>query len=196
MHFIMPSHEVPHVNDTVVGDPLLTVSIPNICELGIGIDSALLCFEIHGERDSYFNLVTDECVSVNAHYFAVTDYLNGIDSISVRAVDNAGQCKNISVNLQGCSASVDGVTLTTNYRSRGIFVRPYPDRVRISVPNCNITSTLVMWTICQNNTLSDPFTEEQFAARMIKFVIACGLILNESSHGFLGIYSFLYTQLM
>jgi len=68
MHFIMPSHEVPHVNDTVVGDPLLTVPIPNMRELGIGIDSALLCFEIHGERDSYFNLVTDKCVSVNARY--------------------------------------------------------------------------------------------------------------------------------
>jgi len=64
----MPSHEVPHVNDTVVGDPLLTVPIPNMRELGIGIDSALLCFEIHGERDSYFNLVTDKCVSVNARY--------------------------------------------------------------------------------------------------------------------------------
>ena len=91
--------------------------IPNICEIGIGVDSASLYFEIHGERDSYFNLVTDECVSVNAHYFAVTDYLNGIDSISMRAVDNAGQCKNISVNFQGCSASVDGVTLTTNCQS-------------------------------------------------------------------------------
>ena len=109
----MPSPEVPHVNDTVVGDPLLTVPIPNIHELGIGIDNDLLCFEIHGERDSYFNLVTDECVSVNAHYCAATDYLNWIDSVSVRAVDNPGQCKNF-VNLQECSASVDNVTLTTN----------------------------------------------------------------------------------
>jgi len=64
MHFIMPSHEVPHVNETVVGDPLLTVPIPNICEVGIGIDSALLCFEIHGERDGYFNLVTDKCTCI------------------------------------------------------------------------------------------------------------------------------------
>jgi len=53
-----------------------------------------------------------------------------------------------------------------------------------------------MWTICQNNTLSDPFTEEQFAARMIKFVIARGLNLNESSHGLLGMYLFLFSQLM
>ena len=189
MHIIFPAvPEVPHVNDTVVGDPLLTVPLPSIQDLGIGIDSASLCFEIHGERDKYFNLVTDKCVSVNAHYFTVTDYLNGINIIAVRAVNNNGQCKNISVNLQGCSASVDGVVLTTNYRSHGIFVRRYPDRVRISVPNCNLSSTLVMWAICQNNTLTDPFTEEQFAARMIKFVIARGLNLNESCHGLLGRY--------
>ena len=61
----------------------------------IGIDSASLCFEIHGEQDRYFNLVTDKCVSVNAHYFTVTDYLNGIDIIAVRAVNNDDQCAKV-----------------------------------------------------------------------------------------------------
>ena len=176
------------MNDTIVGDPLFTIplNIPEIQDLGI--DSGTLCFEVHGEDDKNFNLLSDTCTSVNAHYTEVTDYLNVVDSIAVRAVDLAGECKNITVDLTGCSASIDGTQLneSDHYRSEGISVRRYSGRVRISVPNGNNSFTLVMWAICQTNTLTDPFTEEEFQADMIKFVIARGLNLNESSHGLLG----------
>ena len=123
---------------------------------------------------------------MNAHYVAINDYLNVVDSVAIRVVDDVGRCRNIRVDLQGCSASIDDMPLSSPYRSSGISVRPYQGRVRISAPNCNSSITLVMWTICQNNTLTDPFTYVPFRAQMIKFVIARGINLNESSHGLLG----------
>ncbi len=182
--------EVPFVNDTIVGDPLLTVPLTNLNlnGLDLGIEGQpSLCFEIHGDSNTYFNLVTDNCVTVNARYHPLNDYWNVINQIGVRAVNEMGQCKNIAVDLDRCTASVDGVALTTNYRSAGIYVRPYRNQVRISVPNCNVSSHLVMYVFCQQNlTVWDPFTDEPFTASMIKYVIAHGLNLNENSHGLIG----------
>ncbi len=85
------------------------------------------------------NLVTDECISVNAHYAAVYIYssLNVVNQIGMRAVGDDGQCRNILVDVDGCSASVNGVALdsTGRYMSANISVRHYSNRVRISVPN-------------------------------------------------------------
>ena len=154
--------------------------------LDIGLRNASLCFEIHGDHDKYFNLVSDSCTSVNVHYTEIVEYLNIVDSVAVRAVDDAGQCRNIAVDLDGCSTSVDGEEIMEDMNKDGIFVRLYDRRVRISVPNCNGTITLVMWAICQTNTLTVPYTDDEFQADMIKFVIARGFNLNETSHGLLG----------
>ena len=146
-----------------------------------------LCFEIHGEANQYFNLVSDDCISVNARYARLDQYFNIIDQIAIRAVDDASMCRNISVDLDTCLPTMDGVQLTSNFRENGVFVRIYPNRVRVSVPNCNGTSHLVMNVICQRNlTLLDPFTYEPSKVDMIKFVITRGKNLNENSHGLMG----------
>lgn len=148
-----------------------------------------LCYEIHGRADVNFNLVTDECVTVNAHYTDLTNYLNVIDQIGVRAVDDNGMCRNIQVDVDGCSASVDGAALASGqrYSSGGISVRRYSNRVRISVPNCNELS-LVMWVICETRTLEDPFGGEGVVTGdMIKFVVMRGLNFgHRQAHGILG----------
>ena len=159
----------------------------------LGENSVLnLCFEVHGDADATFNLVSDGCVSVNAHYGQVrpTESQNIIDAVYIRAVDNAGVCHNIAVDLNGCSVSVDGTTLSSMYSSMGVSVRPYSNRVRVAVPNCQELD-LVMWVICQSRTfwssnLGPDGQEITFNAEMIKFVIARGLNLQETSHGILG----------
>ena len=184
--------EVPSVNDTVVGDPLLTVPLSlDSMPQGINLQSKkppALCFEIHGERDRYFNLISDNCVSVNTHYVAINDFFNVMDEIGIRAVDQNGACHDIRVHVDTCSASVDGVQLTENYRSAGIFVRnQYSHHVRVSVPNCNGSSHLVMYIVCQRGlSVENPWGGENFKANMLKFVIARGINLNENSHGLLG----------
>ena len=184
------------VNDTVTGDPLMTVPlyILNLNSIVEVDDSERinLCYEVHGEADTNFNLVSDECVSVNAHYTRLrpTEPQNIINAIYVRAVDNAGICRNIAVDLDGCLASVDDANINI-YMQNGVAVRRYNNnRVRIAVPNCQ-DQALVMWVFCQNGTFYSTMTDEsgrsqQFQAEMIRFVIARGFNLQETSHGILG----------
>lgn len=179
------------MNDTVVGDPLLSVplSITSMGGLNLKLNgkTPALCFEVHGEQNQYFNLVSDDCVSVNARYVRLDQYFNIIDQVAVRAVDSAERCRNIAVDLVTCLPTVDGVQLTSNFRENKVYVRIYRAHVRISVPNCNGTSHLVMNVICQRNlTLLDPFTGAKSRVDMIKFVISRGINLNDNSHGLLG----------
>ena len=152
-----------------------------------------LCYEIHGHSGETYNLVTDECVTINAHYNDLTSYLNVIDQIGVRAVDDDGLCRNIQVDIDGCAVSVDGVPLTTNFISGGISIRKISNRgARITVPNCNELS-LVMWIMCETHTLEDPFgngemvTGDMVTGDMLKFVVMRGLNFGHRlAHGLLG----------
>ena len=179
------------VNETVPGNPLMVVPL-NVgdstrTELGLGEgDHVSLCYEVHGDAYQNFNLVSDSCVSVNAHYTrARSDVdINVIDTIGVRAVDNDNQCRNIQVDRDGCRASVDGVEITMPYRMAGISVRKYTNRVRIAVPNCE-DHDLVMWVFCLNITFTYNDTST-LQSPTIRFVIAHGFNLQETSHGILG----------
>ena len=149
-----------------------------------------LCFEIHGRADEYFNLVSDSCVSVNAHYQRANPQLssNIIDEITVRAAGLDGICRNIVVRVGNCQASIDGSVLDETYTSAGISVRMYRNRVRISAPNCQDLD-LVMWVFCEQTELRDPELGEPdivVNVSMIHFVIARGFNIRESAHGLLG----------
>ena len=122
-------------------------------------DASTLCYEVHGEADRFFNLISDNCVAVNAHYArAGTNNpnirLNVIDSVGVRAVSGDESCVNIQVDLEGCSATVDDVSVNMPYRANSISVRRYNNRVRIAVPNCRDTD-LVMWVFCTSGSTRD-----------------------------------------
>ena len=117
-----PIIDVVLVNDTLTGDPLMTVPIYTGHDMmgsggwpEAGMDIVSLCYEVHGEAEKHFNLVSDSCVSVNSHYSrAVTNpniTLNIVDAIGVRAVANDGTCVNISVGLNGCEVTVNGAAL-------------------------------------------------------------------------------------
>ena len=168
-------------NDSVIGDPLFTVPFNAAGE------RINLCFEIHGQANSIFNFVSDECVNVNAYYAPAGD-LNIISAIAVRAEGNSGNCRDIRVDLEGCAASIspsgggggDLVPLGPNGRTQedGISVRQYNNRVRIAVPNCD-QAMLVMYVVCQRSERVD-------VPDMIRFSITRGVNLRPSSHGFLG----------
>ena len=139
-----------------------------------------LCYEVHGRANSVFNLISDICVCVNAHYSPMIIPSDGniINQIGVVAEDSTGQCQRIQVNLTECAASVNGVSVTS-YNQNGISVIrrsgfKFP-RVRISVPNCE-NIDLVMWVVC----------EERSGQPMIKFVVARGHNLTPTSHGLIG----------
>ena len=98
-------------------------------------------------------------------------------------MDNASQCHNIMGDLNGCRAFVDGMEIPMSYKVGGIFVHKYSTHVRIAVPNCE-DNDLVMWVFCHTGTFQNGNTT--FNAPMIRFVIARGFNLAETSHGILG----------
>ena len=169
-------------NDTIIGDPLFTVPLNIPSATPTGLTNPHLCFEIHGERESVFNLISDQCTSVNGLFSAMAPPHTGniISTVAITAVDHHGNCVEIEVSLQSqCTPVVskaDGtVSSSSQYSMSGVSVRRYQQGVRVAVPNCNNTP-LVLWILC----------EEIRNTSMIKFIISRGVNLRPTSHGLLG----------
>ena len=180
------------MNDTLTGDPLMTVPILTAQSSNTtASDVPSLCYEVHGKADEYFNLISDKCTTVNAFYEKApinsSDIdLNVITKIGVRAVGN-NTCHNVEVDLATCTATVDHI-VTSNTIMDGIRVRQSGSRVRIAVPNCADT-LLVMWVFCGGGQVEDPVTWVYYDISFIRFVVMRGLNLNEVSHGLIGNHS-------
>ena len=189
------SHTEGQVNDTLTGDPLLTVPIVTPQDNGSSTNNApSLCYEVHGKANEYFNLISDECTTVNAYYETAQTNSTNIDinvvtRIGVRTVGDCGTCTNIEVDLDSCTASIDEVQILsmTSVVTDGIRLRwnANGSRVRIAVPNCADTM-LVMWVFCTSGRVEDPVTWEYFSINFIRFVVMRGLNLNEFAHGLIG----------
>ena len=179
------------MNDTLTGDPLMTV--PILTSQSNESEVPSLCYEIHGRAGAYFNLISDECTTVNAFYEKVFVNsseidLNVVTKIGVRAVGTDNRtCHDIEIGLATCSATIDNVEHDmTNVVINGIRIRRSGSRVRLSVPNCADT-LLVMWVFCSRGQVEDPVTWEYYNVSFIRFVVMRGLNLNELSHGLIGI---------
>ena len=177
------------VNDTLIADPLLTVPLRIIDRESLGFNERVsLCYEVHGADDIYLNLISDLCTSVNAHYIGVSAEFNLVDEIAIRAIDDDNNCRDILVTVDDqCQPTIDDSVVDFNFSASGISIRRYPNRVRISVPNCANTQ-LVFWVVCQNATLTTyrATPPEVIEVDMLKFVVTRGFNLQEKSHGIIG----------
>ena len=176
-----PSKLVRTANDTIVADPVYAVPLKIVDGAIPGTNGDVsLCYEIHGDADKWFNLISDTCLSVNARY---SEYMspegdNGhrIDKLGILAVSSTSQCREVMVSMvEGvCSATVDGSS-TDMLDEDGLVVSKRRNRVRISAPNCN-NQMVIIWAKC-----------EKFAGiDMMRIVVNRGFNLNPTSHGFLG----------
>ena len=166
-------------NDTVIGDPLYEVPLNMISNETFPIVTSL-CYEIHGEADQVFNLISDGCVQVNANYSAmnIPDNGNIISQIGVLAYDTAGGCIKIMVDVNDCIPVVNGIPYSndTGYNVNGVTARRRNSRARITVPNCDNNrdfDDLVFWVVCQ----------DILGQKMIKFQVLRGSALQPDSHG-------------
>jgi len=138
---------------------------------------------VQGRANRTFNLLSDTCVSVNAEYQAMNNPTAGnfISRIGITAIDQDGTCRQIEAIREGCLATVDGtipVDIGSPFSDAGISVIRYENRIRISVPNCNIGKhELVIWFICKTLEDGQPVSE---------FVVARGVNLRPTSHGLIG----------
>ena len=165
----------------MIGDPLLQVPL----WMKDSDETRSLCYEVHGRSNAYFNLVSDECIIVNALYAQMGD-LNVVSEIGVRAVTKSKEnCLAVKVAqvVDGCSTTLafdNGIDIPISvgemYSQDGIQVRQQNQyRVRISVPNCEQVD-LVMWATCEVNE----------GMPMMHFNISRGVNLRSTSHGLLG----------
>ena len=163
-----------------MGDPLFIVPIPSAFVENVKFKPASICYEIHGKSDKYFNLISDQCTSVNAHFTAGINatYLNMMTEIGIVADGTDGDCHKIKIDRKDCVATLDGDIVTTNARIGGISVRNNARRKRFSIrlPNCEPAKGLVLWIDCR----------VRMGENMLEFVIAYGDGLSSTSHGLLG----------
>lgn len=166
-------------NDTVIGDPLFTVPmqvVDQILTSNSDFADISLCYEIHGKSNEFFNLVSDHCVSVTAEYVqsANSNNFNFIKRIGLVAVDNTGNCQNITIDADGCSAFVGAKVVSQDapYQENGVSVRKLRNKYQISAPNCELQD-LVSWVICETTS-------------SLKFAIMRGSNLQPTSHGLIG----------
>ena len=133
-----------------------------------------LCYEVHGDAGKFFNLISDTCLSVNAHFTARAPRRNRMSSIGIHTVpSDVHSCIDIQINLT-CSATVNGVLIDNQTVIGGVGIRRHGNQWRVSVPNCNVSST-VMWVTCLEQSL--------------RLTVARASNLQPSSHGLLGVYN-------
>ena len=168
-------------NDTVRGDPLFSIPLPSKYTAHTELGSIQLCFEIHGQSGSHYNFISDACTSVSARYKQGENDagLNVISNIGVKAKGSNDACHNIEVDLDRCSAQLDGTLLnTSSVTVNGISIVIRRQRVRVSVPNCASSTRLIMWMICTMRNSED----------MLEFVVSRGDGLLPTAHGLIGAY--------
>ena len=189
------------VNDTLTGDSLMTV--PIYADPDVDQDSVhtSLCYKIHGKENKFFNLISDKCTSVNAHYAKavvigsnsdgsqpnVPD-INVVNTIGIKAAVEVGDkkmCYDISVGPDNCQVTLNPDV--NKIQLNPISIHEFSNRVKIAVPNCGKT-TLVMWIFCMDGTTEDLNTKQVFPFRMMRFVVMRGLNLAPTSHGLIGKY--------
>jgi len=165
-----------------IADPLFKVPIhidQTLIDQNPALAEACLCYEVHGRDNTTFNLLSDVCTSVNAHYTSMANPVSGniISAIGITAIDRNGECHEIEANIDQCSATVDGnpLALEASYNDAGITVIRYKNRVKIVVPNCGKTE-LILWFICK----------AVHNAIISEFIIARGVNVRPTSHGLIG----------
>ena len=144
-----------------------------------------MCYQVQGDNYTYFNLISDNCTSVNAFYVAAEEPPdNVIKVIGVVATDSIGVCHYIRVEvIEGrCDAHIDGQALLNNNRMiDGVNVKHKNSLVQIGVPNCATPDKrLVMWVHCQKLLIGN---HEQY---LIKYIIYRGLRDRTNAHGLIG----------
>ena len=168
LSFSLAPTVVPRLNDSVIADPQFTVAIPDS-------DGHSLCYEVHGEADNYFNLISDTCASVNAYYTAMPldSRRNRMSKIGVRASSGGPErCVEVEVDLESCAARVGGREVNGSVAIGQVRVsRVRMNLWRVAVPNCGRPG-LVMWVTCMTNRL--------------RFDVNRGSTIRSSSHGLLG----------
>ena len=188
-----------NVTHTVVGDRIgddmvLSVVLDiTLAEVNVSDETVSLCYQVHGEQDKFYNLVSDDCLSVNAHVTQPNPDVNAhvIDKIGIRAVgDNATYCYDIGIARSNCTVTVNGdpVLLNDKFSAKEIEVfnskvSPRdPNVVHISVPNCGRALVDMINVTCTEYKIRESATPTE----VLEITTTRGISPIEAAQGLVG----------
>ena len=176
---------MPEISDVLSGDPLFAVSVYPQLDSPLG-RLVSLCYQIHGDGNTYYNLLTTEYTSVNGLWSGITDSLNLLTKIGVQAISTTGQCHRILVDLNQCAVSIDGDLFTsdfqTNLTTEDLIER---NNNEILITLTNGDHPLRLEVECKTRTVFNG--EDNVTASMLQLkVIRARNDLNSFSHGLMG----------
>ena len=179
------------VTDVVSGDPLFAVSISP--KPGSSLEPPLaLCYQVHGDRDARYNLLSTTRTSVNGLWRAATDSLNLLAEVGVRTVSESGECHRVLVGLDDCKVTVDGEDFTSdglllNTSNGGVLVRRDDDRVVvIRVPGGD-GEGLTLEVECEMRKVFDGIEEVEIPMLLLKIHRRSNPI-SGIAHGLIGLF--------
>ena len=159
------------VSDLVVADPLFYV--PVLLHDSSDLERLSgLCYQIHGEGHTFYNMLSTECTSVNALWTPVSGTLNVITVVGIRTITNSESCHSVIVDREDCSVTIDGGEPHTSngllFEDGKFNVKRRRNRVVvIRVPNCN-QQNLILRFECETRNLFNTDTAQYEDFEMMK----------------------------
>ena len=158
---------LPLVVEDRVGDDMVMSVVLDISphELGVTSKTLSLCYQVHGEEGKFYNLLSDKCVSVNAHISQpVVDVDSHVmDAIDIHAAGSNGTCFDVTIKRKNCAVYVNGqfVPVNTRFEEEDVIVyndgsiARNPTIVHVTVPNCGIPTLDSMYMLSVTTTTSE-----------------------------------------
>ena len=179
------------VTDVVSADPLFKVHIRLSSDSPLNPPLAL-CYQVHGDGNTYYNILSTSHASLNGLWTAETGTLNVLTELSVQTISRTGECYRIIVELEECTVSINGESFTSNSlhllnsSEGGVFVSRDDDRVVvIRVPDGGSGEGLRVVVECESRRVFDGEVETP----MLLLRITRKLSLSGVAHGLLGLFS-------
>ena len=164
----------------ILNDPLYEVPVTHTPP-GMDPTTTSLCYQVHGESGSYYNLISDDCIQVNVLYGAMKNPEAGnfIKEIGILAHNTGNNCTEIKLRANRCVPMINGVSIDDSYNEDGITVDATERRsFEVTVPNCKPTQgdDLMFKIACYR-------VNKQ---KIIRFDVSRGGGIKPGAHGLLG----------
>ena len=170
------------LTDTVVihNDPLYEVPVSHTPP-GMDPTTTSLCYQIHGESRSYYNLISDDCIQVNVLYRAMKNPIDGnaIKELGIVAHNNGNNCTTIKLEAKNCIPIINRVSFDKSYNKDGIIIEKIKKRsLEVTIPNCKRTQgdDVIFKIVCYK-------VNKQ---KTIRFDVSRGGGLKPGAHGLIG----------
>ena len=160
-------------------------------EVGVSDQTVSLCYQVHGEKGKFYNLVSDDCLSINAHVSQPIAGVNShvMDKITIRAIGSNGACYNISIVRENCEVTVNHpIFINSRFEEEGItvfndrMIARDPNVVHISVPNCGRALVDVMNITCSEYKIRTSLA----AMEVLELTTTRGISPIEAAQGLVG----------